>query len=235
MKPSPRHLITRIRAVSPWTIGASILGTAGLILGFTLSPWFLSAAAAALFIPALLRLLGLLQDHDEFQRESGAKAARMSTIITGLTLFYFIISAKTGLLNWTVDAILMNLLVITLMSYYLTYFFQFWDGLSAGRIISGIILLFWGLFIIMSSFSEDHGLIAFLMETGTIIVPAAAALALSGRFPLPSALIMLAAALMHFIHFDAYEELTVAFLLPVPELLIGLGYLKAWHAGKSED
>lgn len=43
---------------------------------------------------------------------------------------------------------------------------------------------------------------------------------------------MLTADLLHFIQFDGYEQPTAAFLLPVPEMLIGLGYLKAWRTEK---
>jgi hypothetical protein len=227
-----KTLKKHLKQLSLWTAAAFPVGAAGLVLGFTVSPWFLAAAAGALFLPMLLRAVGALKDLDEFQGESGGKAAVISYIVTGITLFYMIITGRTGLLEWDANAVLMNLLVISLMSYWLAYFFQFWDGLSAGRIISGIILLFWLLFIVLSAFGEDHGLTAFLLETLVIVVPVAAALAASGRYPLPSAILMLAAALLHFIHFDGYEQPTVAFLLPVPELLIGLGYLKAWRAGK---
>lgn len=91
-----------------------------------------------------------------------------------------IITGRTGVTEWDANAVLMNLLVILLRSYWLTYFFQFWDGLAAGGIISGVILLFWLLFIVLSAFGEDHGLTAFLLETLVIVVPVAAALAASG-------------------------------------------------------
>lgn len=224
-----RKQLTRL---SPWTMTAFPVGAAGLAFGFTVSPWFLAAAAGALFIPMLLRAVGVLKDLDEFQRESSGKAAVISYIVTGLTIFLMIITGRTGVAEWDANAVLMNLLVIILMSYWLAYFFQFWDGLAAGRIISGVILLFWLLFIVLSAFGEDHGMTAFLLETLVIVVPVAAALAASGRYPLPSALVMLTAALLHFIHFDGYEQPTVAFLLPVPELLIGLGYLKSWRNRK---
>ncbi|MCK5157337.1 MAG: hypothetical protein KAQ69_12985 [Spirochaetales bacterium] len=227
-----KDYLQKLKKTSPWSLAGFLLGASGFGLGFSVSPWFLLMSAVACFIFPLLRFMGLLQDWDEFQTQSSRKAAIVSYTITGLFIFYMIIMGRTGLIDWDANSVLMNLLPIVMMSYYLTYFFQFWDGLKAGRIISGFILFFWGLFIIMSSFSGDHGFIAFIMEFLAVLLPLIAALVLSFYYPLFSGIFMLGVCVFHFIFFKSYREPSVAFMLPVPELIIGLGYIKHFRSQK---
>ena len=221
-----KKLLQKFTFTSKWSIAGFFLGAAGFGLGLGVNPWFLILSIIACFVLPLLRLLGILNDWDEFQIISLKKAAVVSYTVTGIFIFYMAITGRSGLLEWNTESFIMNLIPITIMSYYLTYFFQFWDGLKAGRLISGFIFFFWLLFTILSAFGENHGFTSFIMESLVVWLPLIITFILSYYFPLISGILMLGTFVFHFVFFDAYSQPSVAFLLPVPELIIGLGYIK---------
>lgn len=221
-----KKLLQKCKFTSKWSIAGFLLGGAGFGLGLGVNPWFLLLSILACFVLPLLRVLGILNDWDECQVISLKKAAVVSYTVTGIFIFYIAITGKTGLLEWSTDSIIMNLIPVTIMSYYLVYFFQFWDGLKAARLISVFILIFWLLFTVLSAFREDHGFTSFVMQSLVVWLPLVLTFILSYYFPLASGILMLGIFIFHFIFFDAYSQPSVAFLLPVPELIIGLGYIK---------
>lgn len=225
-----------LRNTTPWSIAGFILGAAGLVLGFSLSPWLLGLTGFSCFVLPILRITGLIDDWDEFRLQAYKTAALVSYAITGIYLVTMVMTIRAQVIDWTNDTIVVNLIVTLIMTFYLTYYFQFWDGLKAGRFLSGVILFFWFMFIILSSMDAEHGgLVAFGMEFLAVLLPLIVSLVLSGRLPLFSGLILLLASVGHLIFFDAYESAPVAFLLPVPELLAGFGYLKYWRQGHTEE
>lgn len=229
-----KKLLHKFKFTSRWSIAGFILGAAGFGLGFGVNPWFLILSILACFVLPLLRLLGILTDWDEFQIISLKKAAVVSYTVTGIFIFYIAITGKTGLLKWDMNSIIMNLMPVTIMSYYLTYFFQFWDGLKAGRLISAFIFFFWLIFTVLSAFGENHGFTSFIMQSLVVWIPLIITYIISYYFPLISGILMLGVFVFHFIFFDAYNQPSVAFLLPVPELIIGLGYIKHFRTRSKE-
>lgn len=230
------QILSTLRNATPWSIASFVLGAAGLILGFTLSPWLLGLTGFSCFVLPLLRITRLVDDWDEFRMEAYKTAALVSYTITGIYLMTMVMTIRAQVIVWSNDTIVVNLIVTLIMTFYLTYYFQFWDGLKAGRFLSSIILLFWLFFIAFSSFGPDHaGIAGFGMEILVVILPLAISLILSGRMPIYSGIILLLASIGHLIFFDAYTSAPVAFLLPVPELLAGFGYLKHGRQGATEQ
>lgn len=231
-----KKTLSVLRNATPWSIGGFIIGAAGLILGFSFSPWLLGLTGFSCFMLPMLRITGLIDDWDEFRLEAYKTAALVSYAITGIYLITMVMTIRAQVVDWTNDTIVVNLIVTLIMTFYLTYYFQFWDGLKAGRFLSAVILFFWFMFIVLSSFDAEHGgLVAFGMEFLAVLLPLIVSLVLSGRMPLYSGLILLLASIGHLIFFDAYESAPVAFLLPVPELLAGFGYLKYWRKGSAKE
>jgi hypothetical protein len=229
-----KKLLHKFKFTSKWSIAGFFLGAAGFGLGLGVNPWFLILSILACFVLPLLRLLGILTDWDEFQIISLKKAAVVSYTVTGIFIFSIAITGKTGLLEWDMNSIIMNLMPVTIMSYYLAYFFQFWDGLKAGRLISVFIFFFWLLFTVLSAFGENHGFTSFVMQSLVVWIPLVITYIISYYFPLISGILMLGVFVFHFIFFDAYNQPSVAFLLPVPELIIGLGYIKHFRTCSRE-
>lgn len=228
------HMADTLKQTSRWSIGGFITGALGFGLGFTVHPLFLLLSAAACFVLPLLRLLGVLHDQDEFKIHASKHAALISYLMSGLFIMSIVITGRMEVITWQTDMIIMNLLPLLLMSYYLAYFFQFWNGRAAARIITYILLLFWGAFTILSAIGSEEGFTGFIMQFSVTLIPLIAALAAAKKSTLFSGILMLAAALFHLIFFNAYREMTVAVLLPIPELVIGLGYLKEYRQQKLE-
>ncbi len=147
--------------LSVMDITSLTVATIGLISGTILTPYLYILSAIAVFLPGLLRNIGIINDKDEYQLEASKVSGNIGFRIGGIAASVITISFKTGILNaqqlreselWT---FFVTFLLLIYMISYATYF---WGTSRAARIILFITGAFWGVFIILSGWGNPYAL-----------------------------------------------------------------------------
>lgn len=222
-----------------WPMLSFILVCGGAILGFTVSPWFLLAAAAGAFGPGAARRLGLLHDADEFEiaaRDSAAWAAFAATCLAGILLFAYERAGGKAVFSAS-DAILV-VVTLGLVIYGAAYLFRFWNGRKAGRIVLFAAAGGWFLFTLLSEWGHPAGI---LMETLAVSAPLALLAVLSRFFPRIVGGLCLAASACSLFAFDVIgargsPNLFVFAALSLPLMVVGIGMImKEGRRGRPKE
>jgi hypothetical protein len=219
-----------MRGVSVWSISSWICCGLGLILGFSVSIWFLVLLVYSCFIIPVLRVTGYLKDLDQEHLEAYAKAALFSHTVIGLYITVTIVLIGAQLVRVRLDSFLISCFSVLLISFYLSYIVEVWENKSAGRIICLLIVLFWMGYITIEVIGLEAWKDVLLVQSLSIVLPLVAALILSWRVPVFSGLFILAAACFHFFFFDAYASLMVSILLPIPEWIAGYLLVRSYFS-----
>ena len=152
---------------------ASILVVAGVLLWMFAGKQWIFVAGLGAFGPGVLREMGFLEDHDEFQRRAAHRAGYHAYLVDGL-----ITVAVISLLHLTgrtprFPAELISVILLALwMSWLFSALLSYW---GAARMTSTILLIFgafWAVFVIADIMGESHSVKDVLLGSlvGTAIV-----------------------------------------------------------------
>ena len=221
-------------AISAGVFVASVVGA------LVVSPFFAIGAAFAAFLPDLLRLLGVLQDTDEFQAEASGRASRLA-LVTGsfyMATLFDLTSAGVVEADAHRDAWLIGLTVVLTVRY-VAYAMTFWNASRAAPKVLITFGLFWLTFVVLS---EWGSWIPLAIEAAAVVGPFAAGAALVGRFPRSVGAGAILLAVGAFVFFGMYRlflgdltALIVFILIPMPLVSVGIGLLRRAERRKEEE
>ena len=134
----------------------------GILLWMFVSKGFLFVAGIGAFGPGVLRELGWLRDHDEFQRQAARRAGYHAYLVGGLAAV-----AVLALLEWTSmsaeDATEWILFIIVVL--WLTWMFSallsYWGAKKTVSVLLRTVGSFWAVFVIaelVGEFRVPHSL-----------------------------------------------------------------------------
>jgi hypothetical protein len=228
MTESPRAFLRRMR---PATAAGALAFVAGCVLAATLHGGFLVLAAAGAVGPTLLRQAGLLDDHDEFQKQAAASAANHA-FVASVVVATAVLAARAwrGPLGRDPEAGLWLVLFgVVLGVRFAAYAWRFWDARRAALRILVAFGTLWLLFVVLSHGAEPKAL---AVEGLVVVTPFFVLAALSPRFPrfVGAVLVALAIGGAFFFHVftprpQASGPLAVVLFLLLPLALTGVGLL----------
>lgn len=219
--------------LSPVGLLSGVLVAAGLLLGATVDmAWWILFGLGA-FGPPVLRVVGLLRDQDEFQREAARRAGYHAYLAGGIFLCAVVIAKQWGTANLDHDAFPASAgLAVLVIAYFMSRLVSFWGARGA----SFRVLLAFGSFWLAFSVISHRG-IEMLAES-VVAAPFFLLAFASRRWPRASGALLLVAAGLAFGFFclaRAFREdhgaLIATLLLVIPLLATGLALL----AARSED
>jgi hypothetical protein len=208
-----------------------VLVVAGSILAATVDMVYLVLFAVGVFGPGVLRELGVLDDQDEFQRQSAIAAGSRSYLVVGIVATLAVALMRRGERSIEGEALTVFMLLLLLVC---TWFFStlvsFW---GARRAVSRILVAFgtfWLVFVVLSHITEPIALLIELVVAAPFFVLAWTA----GRWPRATGAVLVVVALFAFFAFDMYEAFTersgagvVIVLLFLPLVACGIALLRS--------
>jgi len=181
---------------------AFLLTCAGVFLGATVDMAFLILAAAGIYVPNLLRELGLLRDRDELQREASRRAAMHAYLVGGLFTMAVVIANEWGSADLDDNAYSAAVLLLAfLVPYFCSYLTSFWGARRAAQRILLAFGLFWLLFNILGNLTSP---VAMLMQC-LVALPFLALALTAGRFPGTTGLLLLSLSVGAFLLFKVHR------------------------------
>ena len=205
------------------TLVASVL----VVVGFALSglaPGFIAIAAAAMFLPGILREMGVLKDKDEFQLQAARRAGYHAYLVGGL--FTFLMIAWYRQVEPTVkypDAFLDAVLIVMWFTWLLSSLFSFWGRVRTAILI---LLIFGGVWLLFNVISNafEHGFLATLMQS-LLAMPFFLTALLARYYPRVAGVLLLGASVFFFNMFGLQKvfagDPTLKGRIPVIVLFIG--------------
>jgi len=187
---------------------AGIVGGALVIAGFALSSidWgFLALAAVGTFGPGILRELGLLKDHDEFQRRAAHRAGYHAYLVGGLVAFLLVAAIRSGGPEMgDLGEVATLLLVVLWFTWFLSSLLAYW---GPKRTAMTILLIFGAVWLLFNILGNIGSPMAMFMQC-LVAVPFFALALVARKWPRVAGVILLATAGAAFVFFDLYEILT---------------------------
>lgn len=182
---------------------AIVLIAVGVLLWMFVSPGFLIVAGLGAFGPGILRELGLLRDHDEFQREAARRAGYHAYLVGGLAAVSVLSGvewqqgpdARSEWLRLVVVVLWLTWLTSTLLTYW-------GPRRTAARVLIAF-GSFWAVFVLASLIGEagapssgtDVGQALLGIGVGALVIAPFFVLAwTAGRWPRPTGFALLAFA-----------------------------------------
>ncbi len=222
---------TRRRAPTPATLVGAALVIAGAVLAAAVDMAFILVVAAGALGPGALRELGLLDDHDELQRESAQAAGYRAYLVGGLAAAALVARDRLGTANLDTDVasavglVLLLMLVVWVFSAMVGY----WGAHRAASLTLLVFGSFWLAFVVISHLLEP---VALLMES-LVAAPFFLLAWSAGRWPRVTGAALLAVAVVAFFLFDlhlAFSERpgqqSVIVLLFLPLVASGIALLR---------
>jgi len=175
----------------PSTVGwiAGALVGLGILLSYFVHGGLLVIAALGAFGPGLLRELGVLADHDEFQRQAAHRAGYHAYLIGGTAalLAAALLSSTEADLGSTTEWVRWLLLVLWL-SWMFSALLAYW---GAARTAARVLLAFgtfWAVFVIVALVNEPWGTLGWqgvlaVLWGGFVVLPFFALAWTAGRRP----------------------------------------------------
>jgi hypothetical protein len=232
---------------TPGIIGGALV-LLGIALWMFVSKGLLIVAGLGAFGPGVLREIGLLRDHDEFQRKSARRAGYHAYLIAGLAAtslvsFIEITDAEVGEASeW------MNLLIVILwMSWMFSSVLAYWGAKKTASRMLIVFGLFWAVFVIADVIGEmnpEVGLIESIKGVlfGTALIAAFFVPAWTAqRWPRPTGVVLLLIAVALLTIFRGGNALSIATnvltitLLICPLIVTGIALVFDNNAEKGED
>jgi len=229
------------RALPRADIVASVLVAVGVLAWMFVSRGLLVIAGAGAFGPGLLRELGWLDDHDEFQREAARRAGYHAYLAGGVTavLALSLVEWGEGAVDDSVEwarLVLVVLWLTWLASTLLTY----WGPAKTASRVLAAFGSFWAVFVLATLIGDAMGgqpLSMTLLGTGVgilILLPFFGLAWTARRWPRPTGIAMLGLSLIFAVAFARPGPLqwsTVVMtqaLLGGPFVACGLALLLGW-------
>lgn len=228
-------LKAQARRIAPATMIGGGLVLAGILLS-GVSGWFLLISAAGALGPGILRELGWLHDHDEFQRQAAHRAGYHAYLVSALAAFGLVAFLRSGDRTLAQPQELATLFLALLwFTSFLSTLIGFWGARQAAMRILLCFGTAWLVFAIVSNVgAEWTGWTALLLHP-LLAAPFFVLAWLSRRQPRWAGLLLIAVAgfLVYFLGLFRREHLAlvnqaVTFVLFIgPLLASGLALLTA--------
>ncbi len=218
----------------------------GLFLSMFAGMGFLILAGLGAFGPGILRELGWLRDHDEFQREAAYRAGYLAYLTGGLAAVFAISALRwqdanlEGPAGW-----IMLVLVILWTTWLFSSLLRYWGAKKTASRVLIVFGSFWVVFVIAAIIGEPPStlletMLAMLM--GLVVVAPFFVLARTvGRWPRQTGAVLLVVAAIFFVltfptwlarSMESSAMLLTSALLLVPLIASGLALLRE---GSSDD
>lgn len=193
----------------PGLIAAALVAV-GVLLWMFVSKSFLFVAGIGVVGPGILRELGWLKDHDEFQRQAAHRAGYHAYLVGGLVaaLVYSADRWQPSLRDSS--DLLLNIMVVLWLAWMFSALLRYWGARKTASRVLIAFGSFWALFVIASLMGESgqpkadisiwEMLLGVLVGTSVIsafFVPAWTAF----RWPRPTGRILLLITLLFFVVF----------------------------------
>jgi len=203
------------------TLVASILVVAGFLL--TVIDWgFIAISAVAMFLPSILRELGVLRDKDEFQMEAARRAGYHAYLAGGL--FAFLMAAWFRSAEPKVEfpgALLEDVLIVMWFTWLLSSLMAYW---GARKTAVRILYIFGSVWLVFNIFAGEGHAVATVMQS-LLAVPFFLAGWLASRWPRAIGILLLLVSVFFFTIFHLmrvfHEDPTQMGRIPVIVLFLG--------------
>lgn len=224
--------------MTDWTAGrklpprAGLIATGLVILGVLLwmfvSKSLLIVAGLGAFGPGILRELGWLRDHDEFQRQAAHRAGYLAYLIGGLAAVLVVSSAgwNGAALDSSSEWVLFILLLLW-MSWLFSALLAFWGAPKTSSLVLLTFGSFWAVFVLASLLGETNpettfgeaawGILVGVLLIAAFFVPAWAA----RRWPRPTGALLLVVSVGLFLVFGRKGGLSWSTVALTDTLLFG--------------
>ncbi len=226
---------------SPATLIASVLVVAGFAL--TALDWgFVAIAAVGMFLPGILREVGVLHDKDEFEMEAARRAGYHAYLAGGLFTFLLVAwfrSAHPSLAH--PGALVEDVLIVMWFTWLLSSLFSYWGAHRTAARILWIFGILWLVFNLLAGGGDWTGT---LMQSLLALPFVAAALA-ARRWPKATGVFLLAVSVFFFWFFglaDAFRgdptgkgRIQVLILFLGPLLASGVALLSRMQPEEREE
>lgn len=137
--------------ISVTGVVSCVLVVAGLVLGATVDMGWLVLFGLGAFGPSVLRVLGLLDDLDEFQKEAARRAALHAYLAGGLFLCTVAIAKSWGDTNLDHDAFsASSALAVLVVAYFMSRLLSYWGAAAAASRVLVAFGMFWLAFALLS-------------------------------------------------------------------------------------
>jgi len=222
---------------------AGIVTVIGLFLAATVDMRFLVLAALGTFGPGILRELGWLHDHDEFQRQAARRAGYYAYLAGGFTAVLVVAVLQAGQAEIAGPALAAALVLVVM---WLTWLFSgLLDFFGPQRAASRTLVVFgtfWLVFVVLSHIAEP----ASLLVEGLVVLPFFVLAWAVGRWPRAAGVALLLVAVATIVLFGFlrtgnldHEKLMVRALtfviFEVPLLASALALLRANASPDTEE
>jgi hypothetical protein len=214
----------------------------GVLLSMFVAEGFLALAGLGAFGPGILRELGWLRDHDEFQRQAAHRAGYHAYLIGGLAAA-FVVSALRSRGEPLEDPAgwVMLILVVLWTTWLFSSLLAYWGARKTASAILTVFGLFWTVFVLASIIgteSQDVTVVNMLLASlmgSIVVVPFFVLARKAGRWPRGTGVALLTVAALFLLMFVPVwversmklpDLLLTATLLIVPLVATGMALLR---------
>jgi hypothetical protein len=205
---------------------ATLIGGVLAILGFTLMNWnegFTALIGAGTFGPGILRELGWLKDHDEFQRRAAHRAGYHAFIVTGLAAFLIYAYTRSGGVLQKAEELSLVYIALLWFTWMFSSLFSYWGPHKTAFRILLIFGCAWGIFNIVGNLRNP---IAMIMQLLVTTAPFFALAFISRRWPrVAGGLLVALSAFFLSVYFGTSRFSNLLFLAKVATAVLFIGPL----------
>ena len=143
------------RLLPPAGVVATILVAAGVLLWMSVSRGLLIVAGVGAFGPGLLREVGWLRDHDEFQREAARRAGYHAYLVGGLSAILVLSFVEWGGRAVDESAEWVRFLVVVMwLSWLASTLLTYWGPVTTAARVLRVFGSFWAIFVVATLIGE---------------------------------------------------------------------------------
>jgi len=221
---------------------AGIVAGGLVVAGFALTAldWgFLALAALGTFGPGILRELGVLKDHDEFQRRAAHRAGYHAYLAGGLVAFLFVAAIRSGAMEiGDLGEVATLVLIVLWFTWFLSSLLAYW---GPRRTAVTLLLIFGAVWLLFNIIGNIESPVAMFMQC-LLAVPFFALAFVARRWPRTAGVILLVISAFFFYFFKLYRLFSeplfemgrpmVLILFIGPLVASGIGLL---HSGTNKE
>lgn len=246
-----REMPGRRRVLPPAGIVAGVLVAAGVLLWMFVSRGLLIVAGLGAFGPGILREVGWLRDHDEFQREAARRAGYHAYLAGGLTAIVVLSAVEWGGARVGDSSEWIRFIVVILwLTWMSSALLNYWGARKTTVRVLVAFGLFWAVFVIAALIGDasvpqtraDFVLGLLGVMVGLMVIAPFFGLAWTARrWPRRTGLALIGTALIFMVVFSHRGSIPLAStvltytMLVGPLVTCGLALLLDWGGEGSEE
>ena len=180
----------------------------GVLLSMFVAESLLVVAGVGAFGPGILRELGLLRDHDEFQRQAAHRAGYHAYLIGGLATALIVAGLRSSEASLEDASEWVTLILVVLWTTWLySALLAYWGAQKTAAVILNILGSFWLVFVLASIIGgdpQDRTVVNMLLATlmgSIVVVPFFWLARRAGRSPRGTGWALLAVAVLFLLMF----------------------------------